>query len=62
MNDKVYLVIAQYDNRERFWNVVDNKETLQDARSTKKSHESDRDCSYAQVYEARELTDKELEG
>lgn len=62
MNDKIYLVVAQYDDRERMWEVVEKEDTLEQAISAKKSHKSDRDCSYVNIYEARELTDKELEG
>lgn len=61
MSRSVYLIIAQYDDHERMWKVVNTRSTFQEARITKKAHESETDCSYVDVYVAREMTDKELD-
>lgn len=61
INEKVYLVIAQYDNHEIMWEVVNNRGTFGEARYAKKAHESEKDCTCVEVYEARKIDDKELD-
>lgn len=62
MSEDVYLIIAQYDDHERMWEVVNKRNTFQEARITKKAHEAEKDCTAIDVYVARRMTDKELEG
>lgn len=60
MNEKEYLVVAQYDDKISMWELINHESTLRGAIYVKQSHEVERDCVYVKVYEARELTDKEL--